>query len=250
MITLKTPAEIELMRQSGRILAKALETVMKSARPGMSTLDLDVLAEDAIREQGAEPAFKGYQGFPATICCSLNEELIHGIPSKSRILQEGDLVSIDLGAKYKGFFSDMADTFFLGDKAPDLVKKLLLVGKNALRTAIETVRPGITLGDLGYSIQSYVESEGFCVVRKFVGHGIGKSLHEAPEVPNYGRPGQGLVLKEGMTIAIEPMVTVESPDVKILNDGWTVVSADKKPCVHFEHTVLIKNKGAEILTLG
>jgi len=247
MVTIKSPEEIRLMKQAGRIAAKILHQVIKISKPGLSTKDLDEYAEHLFPKYKAIAAFKGYNGFPATICCSVNEELIHGIPSPKRIINSGDLISLDLGVKYNGYYADTAFSFYIG-RPPKDIKHILATGKNALMAAIKVAREGITLGDLGYTIQKLVEDNGLCVVRKYVGHGIGSALHEDPEVPNFGKPFEGIVLKEGMTLAIEPMVTFKTPDVSVGTDGWTVSSKDKLPCVHFEHTVLIKKKSCDILT--
>ncbi len=236
------------MRRAGKIAGAILKKLSQFAAPGKTTSEIDLYAETLIKKYQASAAFKGYQGFPATVCVSLNEELIHGIPNAERYLTETDLVSIDLGIKYQGYYADTACSFYIGHTPPLLIKNLLEIGKGALQRALKVVRDGTTIGDIGFAIQDYVEKNNFCVVRKFVGHGIGTTLHEEPEVYNFGNKGEGTVLRTGMTIAIEPMITVDSPDVEILPDHWTVVSKDRKPCVHFEHTVLVAKKNCVVLT--
>lgn len=246
MIEIKTPQEIRKMRRLGKIASWIMEKLVRFTRLGITTIQISELAENLMREKGVNSAFLGYQGFPSSICVSVNEELIHGIP-RQRTLKDGDLVSIDLGICADGFFSDMAYSFCIG-KPSLLAKKLLSVGYRALLQGIKAIRPYVYIGDVGWAIQSFVESQGFSVVKKFVGHGIGRRLHEEPEVPNFGEPKEGPKILEGMTLAIEPMITVDSSEVKVLEDNWTVVSSDGKPCVHFEHTVAVTKRGCRILT--
>jgi methionyl aminopeptidase len=246
MIILKSKQEIKLIEKACRIAAEALEMLAGLIRPGIKTKELEEYAEAFIKAKGAFPAFKGYRGFPASICVSINNQVVHGIPSQ-RVIEEGDIVSIDLGVLYEGYYGDAARTYAAG-KIGELQRKLLEVAERALYIGIEKARAGNRIGDISAAIQSYVESNGFSVVRNFVGHGVGKFLHEEPQVPNFGKPGKGPRLKEGMTIAIEPMVNTGSPDVMVLDDGWTVVTADGGYSAHFEHTVAITKNGAEILT--
>lgn len=247
MIVLKTSRELGFMREACRISAGALQLVGKCVEPGISTLELDKIAEDYIRSQGATPNFKGYSGYPATACISINNEVIHGIPSKKRILKAGDIVSVDLGAALEGYNGDNAATFAVGDIDPE-AKRLIDATRESLYEGIAAARAGGRIGDIGSAIQRYVEARGFSVVREFVGHGIGTKLHEAPEVPNFGTPGKGIRLMPGMTIAIEPMINMGLPGVKTLSDGWTVETKDGSLSAHFEHTVAITSDGAQILT--
>jgi len=235
------------MRDLGRITAEILDLTVENVRPGMSTKDIEEYAVRLMRERSVDPAFLGLYGFPGAMCISINEELLHGIPRPDKIVNERDLVSIDFGLKRGGWYSDMTRTFCVGEPG-ELAARLLQVGSEALQVALSAVRPGATIGDVGYAVQSFVESNGYCVVRKFVGHGVGREPHEEPEVPNFGKPGHGPVLKKGMTLAIEPMITVDDPDVEVLSDGWTVVSVDKNICVHFEDTIAVTEDGYEILT--
>ena len=221
--------------------------VGKSIRPGISTGELDKIAEDYILSQGATPNFKGYSGYPATACISINNEVIHGIPSKKRILKSGDIVSVDLGAAFEGYNGDNAATFAVGDIS-DEAKRLIDATRESLYEGIKAARAGGRIGDIGAAIQQYVEARGFSVVREFIGHGIGTKLHEAPEVPNYGTSGKGIRLMTGMTIAIEPMVNMGLPGVKTLSDGWTVETKDGSLSAHFEHTIAITADGPQILT--
>lgn len=247
MVKIKTPEDIKEMRKLGKRSAKIMKGMMKTAKEGATTKEVEEKANYLMKELNVKPAFLGYRGFPASICISVNEELIHGIPSEEKLLSPGDLVSIDFGLTDGQFYSDMTRSFCIG-KPSKLTSSLLKTGREALSRAIKTVKPSACIGDIGWAIQKFVEAEGFFTVKKFVGHGIGSELHEEPEVPNFGKPGEGMELKEGMVIAIEPMVTVDSPEVKVLDDGWTVVSKDKRPCVHFEHTVAITRRGAVVLT--
>lgn len=246
MIVYKTAEEIELLRESSLIVAKALGEVAKIIKPGIKTIALDTIAEEFIRDNGAVPAFKGYNGFPATLCMSINEHVVHGIPG-DRVIEDGDIVSIDCGALKNGFYGDSAYTFPIGDVDPQTMT-LINETKAALYKAIEQAVEGKRLGDIGYAIQSHVEAFGFSVVRDLVGHGIGKSLHEKPNVMNYGKRGNGLLLKEGLVIAIEPMINLGTSKVVTENDNWTVRTQDNKPSAHYEHTVAVKKNKADILS--
>ena len=247
MIILKTPQEIEKMRVSGRMVAEILEELKKAIKPDVSTEELDRLAERRITSKGAIPAFKGYRGFPKSLCISLNEEVVHGIPSRRKI-KEGDIVSIDLGVLFQGFYGDAAITVPVG-KISLQGQRLLEVTERALWVGIEQAEKGRFVSDISHSIQSFVECCGFSVVRAFVGHGMGASLHEDPQVPNFGLPGRGPRIKEGMVLAIEPMVNQGCSEVEILEDKWTVVTADRTLSAHFEHTIAITHQGVEILSL-
>ena len=246
MITLKTPQEIEKMRKAGRVVATTLETLKAAAQVGMTTGDLDELARQKIAEAGAIPSFKGYHGFPGHICASVNEEVVHGIPG-NRVLKEGDILSVDLGAIVEGYHGDSAITFPIGSISSE-IQLLLQVTEESLYKGIQAAIVGHRLGDVSNAIQTHVDSYQFGIVREFVGHGIGSQMHEDPKIPNYGPPHQGPLLKAGMTLAIEPMVNLGTPDVRILDDQWTVVTRDGKPSAHFEHTILITENGPEILT--
>lgn len=248
MIVLKTGRELKIMREACRISAGALQTIGNAVEPGVSTAELDKLAEDYIRSQGGEPNFKNYQGYPATACISVNNEVIHGIPSKQRKLCQGDIVSIDLGAKFQGYHGDNAATFACGDVSP-AAKRLIDTTRESLYEGIAAAVQGGRIGDISSAVQRYVEARGYSVVRKFVGHGIGTELHEAPEVPNFGTAGRGIRLLPGMTLAIEPMVNAGKSDVKILPDGWTVLTTDGSLSAHFEHTIVITTDGPKIMTL-
>ncbi len=250
-IVLKSPREIEIMREAGRINALALQAVREAARPGVTTAELDAVAEEVIRSHGATPAFKGYPGpypYPATITVSINDELVHGIPSKQRKLREGDIVSIDCGTVYKGYVGDSAFTMGIGAISPE-AQRLLEVTERALYIGIEQMRPGNRVGDVSAAIQRYVESHGYHVTREYTGHGVGREMHEGPSVPNYGTPGRGVMLRVGMVIALEPMVLIGTPKTRVLPDKWTVVSADGSLTAHFEHTVGITEDGPDILTV-
>ncbi|MCX7799780.1 MAG: type I methionyl aminopeptidase [Fimbriimonadales bacterium] len=249
MITLKTPEQIDKMRAAGRLLAKALRCMGEAIVPGKTTTaDLDALAEEIVRSEGGVPAFKGYRGFPASVCASVNEEVVHGIPSPERVLRHGDIVGLDLGVTLDGWNADAAWTFAVGEVAPE-VQRLLNVTRESLFQGIAKAKAGNRIGDVAAAIQRYVEKNGYSVVRDLVGHGIGRSIHEEPSVPNFGKPGQGPVLREGMTICIEPMVNMGTWKVRTLQDQWTMVAADGKPSAHFEHTVAITKNGPLILTL-
>ena len=247
MIVLKTSRERALMKEACRISAGALKVAGEAVRPGISTWELDQLAEKFIRSQGARPNFKGLYGFPATACISINNEVIHGIPAKNRILKSGDIVSVDLGAEYEGYNGDNAATFACGDVSSE-AKRLMDVTRESLMEGIKHARSGGRVGDISAAIQQYVESRGYSVVRKFVGHGVGTSLHEAPEIPNFGVSGRGMRLVPGMTLAIEPMVNAGTFDVNVMPDGWTVLTADGSLSAHFEHTIAITADGPKILT--
>ncbi len=247
MIVCRSQSEIEKLRRVNQLVARILAELRQVVVPGITTTDIDELAERRVREAGAEPAFKGYHGYPATVCASVNEQVVHGIPS-TRPLVAGDIVSIDMGAKLDGFFGDCAVTVPVGTVTPQATE-LLRITEEALFRGIDCVRPGARVSDIGAAVQQHVEAQGFSVVREFVGHGIGTSLHEEPQVANYGPAGHGPRLSEGMVIAIEPMVNAGKPAVKVLSDGWTAVTRDKSLSAHFEHTVVVTREGREILTL-
>ena len=246
MVILKSSWEIDLIRKSGRIVAEALARLTKLVEPGITTLDLDRLAEEYILKRGAKPAFKGYRGYPYSLCASVNEQVVHALPSE-RKLKEGDIVSLDLGSIVDGYYGDAAVTVPVG-QVSDEANRLIDVTQESLRRAIDAVHPGGRLSDISHAVQAAVEAEGFSVVRLFVGHGIGRSLHEEPQIPNFGPPGHGPVLKTGMVLAIEPMVNAGSPDVMILEDRWTAVTCDGFLSAHFEHTVALTENGTEVLT--
>jgi methionyl aminopeptidase len=248
MIVLKTTRELNIMREAGRISAGALRVAGNAVEPGVSTYEIDKLAYDYIISQGAKPNFLHYNGYPATACISINDEVIHGIPSKKRIIKEGDIVSIDLGAAFEGYNGDNAATFACGDVS-DEAKRLMDATRESLYEGIRMAVRGNRIGDISNAIQQYVEARGYSVVRDYVGHGVGASLHEAPEVPNFGKPGHGIRLVPGMTLAIEPMINIGTPNVKQLSDGWTVKTADGKLSAHFEHSVAITTEGPVILTI-
>jgi methionyl aminopeptidase len=248
MIQLKSQREIEIMATGGKILAETVRLMESSVRPGMTTLELDKIAEDFIRShKGAVPSFKGLYDFPANICTSINNEIVHGIPSKKRILLEGDVVSIDVGVKYEGYHTDSATTVAVGEVSKQS-DHLLEVTREALDAGVDAARAGNHLGDIGAAVQRVVEAAGFSVVRDLVGHGIGSGFHEEPQVPNYGKPKRGLRLTPGLTIAIEPMVNMGKPGIRTMPDRWTVVTVDGSRSAHFEHTVAITENGPRILT--
>ena len=249
MIVLKTPSEIETMRENGSILAAVLQSVCEAVHPGQNTGYLDRLAEGLIHKAGAEPALKGYRGYPATLCASINNEIVHGIPTDERRLEEGDILSIDISLLRKGLFVDMATTLPVGEITKEL-RHLLCVTEKSLWCGIEQVTIGNRLSDVSHAIGSYVESEGLYVVREYVGHGIGRALHEDPQIPNYGPPDQGPRLQQGMVLAIEPMVKTDPKPPQVLDDRWTVVTATGGPAAHFEHTVALTEEGIEVLTQG
>ena len=246
-IVCKSAAEIEKMRQSGRIVRQVLDHVRSLVAPGVTTMDLERAAEKKIRELGAKPAFKGYYDYPCVLCTSVNEEIVHGIPSEKRMLKDGDIVSIDCGVVLDGYYGDAAITVPVGS-IDEGAARLLKVTEESLHAGIAAVKPGATLGDVGAAVQELVEAQGFSVVRDFVGHGIGVHMHEDPQVPNFGERGRGMKLKVGMVIAIEPMVNAGGPDVEVLKDGWTAVAKDGSMSAHFEHTVAVTATGARILT--
>jgi len=247
VIIIRSPREIEQQKRSNATVAEVFQKLKKVVAPGITTLELDQIAEETIRSRGAIPAFKGYRGFPATVCISINEEVVHGIPSQRR-LKEGDIVSLDVGTKLNGYFGDGAITLPVGEVDSE-AKRLLEVTEKALYIGIEKARVGNRLFDISHAIQTWVESHGFSVVRDFVGHGIGMDLHEEPQIPNFGSPHQGPRLEKGMVFALEPMVNEGTYEVKILSDGWTVVTADGKRSAHFEHTIAITDGEAEILSI-
>ncbi|EDU39059.1 type I methionyl aminopeptidase [Clostridium sporogenes] len=248
MITIKTDSEIEYMLKAGRVVAEALDTLEKYVKPGISTGELDRIAEEIILGRNAKPSFKGYYGFPASICASVNNEVVHGIPNKDRILNEGDIISIDCGAVLNGYQGDAARTFPVGNVSEEAAK-LIEVTKNSFFKGIEKAKVGNRLTDISAAIQEYVESYGFSIVRDYVGHGIGKNMHEDPEVPNFGRPGRGPKLSKGMCLAIEPMVNIGDFNVKVEPNKWTVVTVDGSLSAHYENTVAILNDGPKITTL-
>ena len=236
------------MRRAGQVVREVLELVRGQIKPGVTTLDLEKAAEERTKKLGARPAFKGYHGFPCCLCTSVNSEVVHGIPSAKRILKEGEIVSVDFGAFVDGYCGDAAITVPVGEKIDPKTARLLKVTEASLDAAIAVVKPGATLGDVGFAVQKVVEAAGFSVVRDFVGHGIGIHMHEDPQVPNFGEAGRGMKLRAGMVIAIEPMVNAGGPDVMVLGDGWTAVTADGSMSAHFEHTVAVTATGARILT--
>lgn len=246
-IVIKSPREIEKMRRSGQVVREILEYVRGLVKPGMTTMDLEEAAAARMHEMGVKPAFKGYRGYPAVLCTSVNSEVVHGIPSAKRELKDGDIVSVDTGVVIDGYYGDSATTVAVG-KIDPRTQKLLEVTEASLRRGIEAVKAGATLGDIGAAVQEAVEAESFSVVREFVGHGIGTRLHEDPQVPNYGRRGQGQKLKKGMVLCIEPMVSAGKPGVQVLEDGWTAVTEDGSLSAHYEHTVAVTADGAMILT--
>jgi len=240
--------DIQKLRQSGNILAAVLESIKKFIIPGIKTALIDQMAENMIIKQGARPAFKGYRGFPAALCISINEQVVHGIPGE-RIIQDGDLVSIDIGVDYQGFFTDAAFSMVAGNRN-SVATQLVEVAKRSLYEGIKNAKIGNRIGDISYSIQKYIEKNGFTVVRDFVGHGLGRALHEEPQIPNYGYRGQGPLIKNGMVLAIEPMVNEKGYQVKVLDDGWTVITRDGGLSAHYEHSVLITESGPEVLTMN
>ncbi|ABB13932.1 methionine aminopeptidase, type I [Carboxydothermus hydrogenoformans Z-2901] len=247
LITVKTEKELRLMREAGRIVALTLQALEKAIEPGITTLELDKIAEETIKKLGGKPAFKGLYGFPATICASINEEVVHGIPGL-RKLRNGDIISIDIGAVVDGYYGDAAKTWPVGEVSPE-AKKLIEVTEASLYAGIEAAVVGNRVSDISHAVESYVVRHGFSVVRQYAGHGIGKALHEEPNVPNYGKPGRGARLVPGMTLAIEPMVNIGTYEVFTLPDKWTVVTRDGKWSAHFEHTIAITENGPMILTL-
>ena len=245
-IIIKSEREIAIMRQAGRIVAAVLEILCRQAKPGIRTKELDIIAAREVEKLGAKTSFKGYRGFPANLCVSVNDEVVHGIPGE-RVLREGDIVSLDLGATYMGFQGDAAVTIGVGEISP-LAQDLVEATEEVLKAGISAVHPGVRLGDISAAIQDYAESRGYSVVREYSGHGIGREMHEEPQIPNFGLPGQGIVLREGMTLAIEPMVNAGDWRTVVCDDQWTVVTADGSLSAHFEHTIAITGAEPEILT--
>lgn len=248
MIVYKSPPEIDRMRRAGRIVAGTIERVVAAVAPGKTTADLDAVAEAYIRERGAVPSFLGYRGFPATICTSLNQEVVHGIPSPKRVLEEGDILSLDFGAIWEGFHADSAVTVFVGEPPSAEAEKLVLVTEESLDAGISQIRPGGRLSDISHAVEQVVLGAGFEVVREYVGHGIGRNLHEDPQIPNYGPSGRGPELRPGLVIAVEPMVNMGGWETRVLADDWTVVTADGALSAHFEHTIAVTEDGHEVLT--
>lgn len=248
MVIFKSQNEIDRIRKASQIVARTLKFLESHVQPGITTRELDQLAESEIRKAGAIPAFKGYRGFPATLCVSINEEVVHGIPSSDRKLKEGDIVGLDLGCIWDGFYGDAAKTFPVGEVSEE-AKRLLETTENSLMIGIDQARVGNRIGDIGYAVQTLAESKGYSVVRDFVGHGIGRNLHEDPQVPNYGNRGQGPRIKAGMVLAIEPMVCQGRADVEVLADNWTAVTRDGSLAAHFEHSIAITDNGPEILSV-
>jgi len=246
-VEIKTKDEIAVMRDAGRIVSEILDELERAVAPGVTTWELDQLAEGLIHKKGAKPAFKGYLGFPCSLCASINYEVVHGIPSKKRKLAPGDLMKLDFGVVYRGYYGDAARTVPVGEVSAE-ARRLIETTRQSLSNAISAVINGNRIGDIGYAVQSFVETKGFAVVRDFVGHGIGKKLHEQPQVPNFGEPGTGMKLRPGMVLAIEPMVNLGTHQVEILDDDWTAVTLDRKLSAHFEHTVVLTENGPEILT--
>ena len=247
MIEYKSPGEIELMRRAGVITAHTIERLLEAVKPGMTTAQLDELAERFILSEGATPSFKGYRGFPASICTSLNDEVVHGIPAKRRI-RDGDILKLDVGAIWEGYHGDSAVSVFVGSAPSDVAEKLIRVTEESLTAGISMLRAGNRLYDVGHAVQQVVEGAGFAVVREYVGHGVGRALHEDPQVPNYGDPDRGPEIRPGLVVAIEPMVNVGDWRTRVLTDGWTVVTADGTLSAHFEHTIAVTEDGPEVLT--
>jgi methionyl aminopeptidase len=247
-IVCKSPAEIEKMRQSGRVVRQVLDHVRELVVPGATTMDLERAAEQKMKDLGVKPAFKGYFDYPCVLCTSVNEEIVHGIPSDKRTLNAGDIVSVDCGVVLDGYYGDAAITVPVGEEITPELRKLLKVTEDSLYRGIEKVRIGNSVGDVGAAVQQFVEAAGFSVVREFVGHGIGTKLHEEPQVPNFGIPGRGAKLREGMVLAIEPMVNYGKPEARVLSDKWTAVTADGSYSAHFEHCVAVTKDGPMILT--
>lgn len=249
MIIYKSSDDLDKMRRAGRIVAGSIDRVLAAVKPGVTTAKLDQVAEDYIREQDAVPSFKGYKGtYPASICTSLNDEIVHGIPSAKRIVRAGDVLSLDFGAIWEGFHGDSAVTIVVGDPTSPEAEKLVRVTEEALESGISQIRPGGRLSDIGAAVQAVAEGAGFSVVREYVGHGIGRSLHEDPQVPNYGEPGRGPEMKPGLVIAVEPMVNLGGWETRVLADDWTVVTEDGSLSAHFEHTIAVTEDGHEVLT--
>jgi methionyl aminopeptidase len=248
MIIFKSPEEIDRMRKAGRITALTVERLMESVRPGMTTADLDALAETSIRGEGALPSFKGYRGFPGTICTSVNNEVVHGIPNPKRKLIPGDILKLDVGAIWEGYHGDSAVSVFVGGPPSEEAIKLVRVTEESLEAGIAQLQPGRRLSDVGHAVQQVAEGAGFSCVREYAGHGVGRALHEDPQVPNYGDPDRGPLVRPGLVVAVEPMVNMGTWRTKVLADRWTVVTADGKLSAHFEHTIAITEDGPEVLT--
>ena len=248
MVIIKSPREIELMKKAGQVVGLVFKTIKEQLHPGMSTMDIDAIVEKTMLDNDCVSAEKGYYGYPANACVSVNDELIHGIPSKDHILKEGDIVSVDIVAKYHGYHADACRTFAVGTISEE-AKRLVETTKASFFEAVKLVRPGVSLGDISATIQEYNESRGYNVVREYTGHGIGASMHEDPSVPNYGKKGKGILLQKGMAIAIEPMVLQGKKEVKVMSDGWTVKSKDRKLTCHYENTVIVTDNGYEIITM-
>lgn len=248
MIIVKSPREIVLMREAGKIVASVFDALQPHIKPGVTTKELDRIAEMTIRSQGATPSFKGYGGFPATICASINDTLVHGIPDNTK-LKEGDIISIDVGATYKGYNGDAARTYPVGEISKE-AEELIRVTEESFFAAMKVIKPGIRLSDISHTIQEYCEKHGYSLPRDYTGHGIGKDLHEDPAIPNYGLPGYGPVIKEGMCLAIEPMVNQGRHNTKVMSDDWTVKTVDGKLCSHYENTIVVTKDGYEILTMN
>ena len=247
MIILKTRREIEIMRKAGRLVAESHELVRKYIKPGITTKELDQIVEDFLKSQNAIPTFKGYNGFPYSICASVNEEVVHGMPG-DRKLKEGDIISVDIGATFEGYVGDSAKTFFVGE-VDDEKRRLVEVTRQSFYEGIKFAKESCRLSDISHAIQEYVENAGFSVVRDYVGHGVGKNMHESPQIPNFGKPGKGPRLQQGMVLAIEPMINAGTYNVKVLDNDWTVVTLDGKPSAHYEHTIAITDGEPELLTV-
>ncbi len=247
MIILKSPDEIEKMRKASRIVAEVIQELGPMVKPGVTTRDLDRQAEELMKKKGSIPAFKGYRGYPCVLCTSVNEEVVHGIPSANRVLKDGDIIGVDCGVIVDGFYGDSARTFPVG-KVDEASQRLIDVTRESLDRGIGQIAAGNRIHDISWAVQSHVEAAGFSVVRDFVGHGIGRSLHEDPQVPNFGKPQTGIKLTVGMVLAVEPMVNVGGPEVRVLDDGWTAVTVDGRRSAHFEHTIALTEKGYEVLS--
>lgn len=248
MIIIKTQREVEIMRKAGKIVAGAHDLVRRNIKSGITTKELDKIVEEYIKSCNAIPTFKGYNGFPASICASINEEVVHGIPSSDRIIKEGDIVSIDIGATFGGYVGDSAKTYPVG-KVDDIKLRLIEATKQSFYEGIKFAKVGYRLSDISHAVQEYAESKGFSVVRDYVGHGVGKEMHEAPQIPNFGQPGKGPRLQKGMVLAIEPMINAGSYHVRVLSNDWTVVTVDGKPSAHYEHTIAITDGEPDLLTI-
>jgi methionyl aminopeptidase len=249
VIVRKSPEELDRMRRAGRITADTIDRVLAAVAPGVTTLDLDAVAEAFIRGQGATPSFKGYRGFTGTICASVNDEIVHGIPSRTRVLREGDLLSLDFGAIWEGFHADSAVTVFVGGRPPsDAADHLVRTTREALELAIATIEPGARLSDIGHAIETHADAAGVGIVREYGGHGVGRKLHEDPFIQNWGPPGRGPEMRPGWVIAVEPMLNLGGDETRVMADGWTVVTADGSLSAHFEHTIAVTDDGHEVLT--